>query len=153
MAELVCLGCALCNDVVYAARAGLANPVDQALIRFAGEYGVDIGAAHQEYRRVYDKPFDSEARYMTCGFAAGDATLYFAKGDPDVVLQLCTSYATAAGRTEDTPVSKTGSKADFAYWLAVKARAAEISRSGDVAICSPTWCACCGHCAARAFGR
>ena len=134
LAELVRLGCALCNDVVYAARAGLANPVDQALIRFAGEHGVDIGAAHQEHRRVYDKPFDSEARYMACGFAAGDSTLYFAKGDPDVVLQLCSSYATAAGRTEHTPAGKPGSKADFAYWLAVKAHAAEIGRSGDIAI-------------------
>jgi magnesium-transporting ATPase (P-type) len=126
LAKLVRLGCALCNDVVYAARVDLANPVDQALIRFAGTHGADIGAAHQEYRRVYDKPFDSEARYMACGFAAGDSKLYFAKGDPDVVLQLCQAYATAAGRADN--------QADFEFWLAAKAHAAEISRSGDVAI-------------------
>ena len=91
-ATLVRTGCALCNDVIYAEKASLAAPIDRALIAFAQASGTAIADAHQAYRRVYDKPFDSEERYMACGFDFSGRTLFFAKGDPDVVLKMCGTY-------------------------------------------------------------
>lgn len=125
VARLIRIGCALCNDVFYAEKADLANPMDRALIAFARAQGTDIAAAQQVYRRIYDKPFDSEARYMACGFEADGETLYFAKGDPDVVLKMCRSYVTQSGGEQ---------QADWSFWTATRAHGESVSRMGDIAI-------------------
>jgi len=91
------MACALCNDVFFLERRDRADPIDRALISFALQHGFDIDQLAVQYKRVYDKPFDSEDRYMAAGFELGDQRLYFAKGDPEVVLKMCTSYMAASG--------------------------------------------------------
>ncbi len=66
------IACALCNDVFFLERRHQADPIDRALITFALQHGFDIDQLAAQYTRVYDKPFDSEDRYMAAGFAALD---------------------------------------------------------------------------------
>lgn len=95
------IACALCNDVFFLERRRQADPIDRALISFAQQHGFDMDRLAAQYPRVYDKPFDSEDRYMAAGFTQGDQTLYFAKGDPEVILKMCTGYLTAPGSVRE----------------------------------------------------
>lgn len=97
ISSLVKLGCALCNDVLFYEKMNLATPVDKALLAYAAHHGVDVQATLARYRRIYDEPFDAEKRSMASGFARDGQTLYFLKGDPDVVLRKCRSYVTTDG--------------------------------------------------------
>ena len=94
---LVKLGCALCNDVLFYEKMDLATPVDKALLAYAAQSGVNVEEALSDYQRIYDEPFDSEKRSMASGFARDGQTVYFLKGDPDVVLRKCRSYVTTDG--------------------------------------------------------
>lgn len=102
MAALTGVGCALCNDVIFRERLEQADPIDQALAAFASRAGFRITELAGQYRRIYDKPFDSETRYMAAGFEHDGQALYFVKGDPDIIVQLCQSYRTAAGAEQKT---------------------------------------------------
>ncbi len=123
--RLIRIGCALCNDVAYAEKASLANPIDQALIAFARAHGTDIAEAQREYKRIYDQPFDSEARYMVSGFKSRDETLYFAKGDPEVVLKMCPTYVSESGREQ---------RAGWPIWMSMRTCSNTISETGDIVI-------------------
>jgi Ca2+-transporting ATPase len=70
--HLVKIACALCNDVLFYEKIDLANPIDKALISFALKNGINVNEILSQYKRVYDKPFDSENRYMACGFELND---------------------------------------------------------------------------------
>jgi len=94
---LVGLACALCNDVYFPDRLDDALPVDAALIAFGQAHGFDFRHLVTRYTRVYDKPFDSEDRAMAAGFVRGNEHLWFAKGDPDIVLRMCSGYLDASG--------------------------------------------------------
>jgi Ca2+-transporting ATPase len=72
---------------------------------------------------VYDKPFDSEDRYMACGFDSGGQSVFFAKGDPDVVLKMFGTYLTFAQGAQ---------KLDLPFWQSTRDRAESISKAGDV---------------------
>ncbi len=102
LAALTGVGCALCNDVMFRERLEQADPIDQALVAFAARAGFKIAELAGQYRRMYDKPFDSEARYMAAGFEHDGQALYFVKGDPEIIVQLCQSYRTAAGAEQKT---------------------------------------------------
>lgn len=124
--HLVTTACALCNDVMYYEKVDLANPIDKALITFAQKNGADIKQMLLRYRRIYDKPFDSENRYMACGFETSDAERhYFAKGDPEVILRMCTHYLVSAGARKKT---------DHEFWTTIKSSVDTIVQSGDTAI-------------------
>jgi len=122
---LVKLACALCNDVLFYEKRGQANPVDKALMSFAVKNGVDLEETLLQYRRVYDVPFDSENRYMACGFERDGREIRFLKGDPDVVLDLCRYCMTAAG------VQK---KTDWEFRRLNGSNLEAISQHGDTAI-------------------
>ena len=124
--HLVKIACALCNDVLFYEKIGLANPVDKALMSFAVKNGVDVKELLSHYQRVYDVPFDSENRYMACGFEWDDQKVYyFVKGDPEVVLGMCGHYATATGALK---------KVDFEFWRSNRSSTDAISQNGDTAI-------------------
>ncbi len=125
VAALTGLACALCNDVVYLEKLDQANPIDRALIAFAAQNGYAFDEVAQQYRRTYDKPFDSEARYMAAGFERGDETLYFAKGDPEVILKMCRGYLTAAGDQRET---------DFLFRRFARTKVEAITEAGDIAM-------------------
>jgi P-type Ca2+ transporter type 2C len=98
--ELILMGCALCNEVLFLEKMDLANPIDKALIAFAQKTGIGLQKLHDQYKRVYDQPFDSENRSMACGFERGDHEIYFfMKGDPAVIVNKCTHYLTSTGAT------------------------------------------------------
>ncbi len=123
--HLTRLGCALCNDVAFAEKMKQANSIDRALISFAAKNGMDLNETALRYNRIYDKPFDSEDRYMATGFQLNGENLYFAKGDPEVVLKMCRSYITASGIEKN---------ADADFRQSIRAQANSINREGDIAI-------------------
>ncbi len=124
-AQLVKMACALCHDVFFYEKMSLANPIDQALIAFAMKNGVNVSELLRRYKRIYDLPFDSENRYMASGYEMDGKSLYFAKGDPGVILRMCSHYLTSTG------VEK---KVDFAFWLSQNSSIDAIGKDGDNAI-------------------
>lgn len=124
--HLVKIACALCNDVLFYEKFDLANPIDKALISFALKNGININEILLQYKRVYEKPFDSENRYMACGFELNNKEVYyFAKGDPEVVLSMCSNYVTATG---------TKKKVDFEFWRSNNSNIDAINQNGDTVI-------------------
>jgi len=92
--------CALCNDVRFFEKLDQANPIDKTLISFAQKNGTDVSELISHSKRIYDLPFDSENRYMACGFELDGRNIYFAKGDPQVIAGMCKDYVTATGETK-----------------------------------------------------
>ncbi len=119
------IGCALCNDVFFLERRDQANRIDRALIAFALRHGFDIEQLAAQYKRVYDKPFDSEDRYMAAGFDVGDQRLCFAKGDPEVILKMCTRYMDASGAER---------KADIAFLHSVRTALDSAEQKGNIVL-------------------
>lgn len=124
-ATLMGIGCALCNDVFFFEKLDQANPVDKALIAFAARNGYAIDDLARRYQRIYDQPFDSEARYMAAGFQQNDRQLYFVKGDPEVVLKMCRSQLTATGREQEI---------DPRFYDFIRTRLDAITQAGGIAI-------------------
>jgi Ca2+-transporting ATPase len=124
-AHVVKIACALCNDVFYFEKMALANPIDKALISFALKNGVNVKELLQQYKRIFDEPFDSENRYTASGFAFDNNVYYFAKGDPEIILRMCNYYITATGAKK---------KVDFGFWLLNNSTLDAISQDGDTAI-------------------
>jgi len=123
--NLTKMACALCNDVIFFEKTNQADPIDRALISFALKNGVNIKDIASKYKRIFEKPFDSEDRYMACGFERDGKKMYFAKGDPGIILRMCKSYVIASG------VEK---KADFDFLSSINAKIRSINQKGDVAI-------------------
>jgi len=119
------IACALCNDIFFLERRDRADPIDRALISFALQHGFDIDQLIVQYGRVYDKPFDSEDRYMAAGFELGDQRLCFAKGDPEVILKMCSSYVAASGAERNV---------DAALRLSISANLNSAKQRGDIVL-------------------
>jgi Ca2+-transporting ATPase len=104
-----------------------AVPVNRALISFAVENGVNIDESLREYQRTYQKPFSSEERYMACGYdhVYSGKRIYFAKGDPEVLLKKCNSYVTLLGERKSL---------DFSFLSALRVKMKEMSHGGSVVI-------------------
>jgi len=124
---IIMTGCTLCHDLAYHQTMAFTNPVDRALMSFAEENGVNIDESLRQYQRIYQKPFNSEERYMACGFDHGYSgkRIYFAKGDPEVLLKKCNSYV--------TPLGEKRSK-DLSFLSAVRVKMEEMSHGGSVII-------------------
>jgi len=126
MFNIIKIACALCNDVLFHEKMDQADPRDRALISFAVKNGVNLNETLFRYKRIYDKPFDPEERYMACGFQFSDtAVYYFAKGDPEVILRMCNSYVTVSG------VKK---KMDYKLLSSIKTNIDSINNTGDTII-------------------
>lgn len=125
--NLILTGCALCNDLAYHETMARTNPLDRALMSYAEENGMTIEQSLSRYQRIYQKPFNSEERYMACGFndSRGGKAIYFAKGDPDVLLKKCRSYVTTTGERRSL---------DFSFLSTVRPRVASMSDDGSVVI-------------------
>jgi Ca2+-transporting ATPase len=124
--NLIKIACALCNDVLFLEKIDQANPVDRALISFAIKNGGNINETLFRYKSIYEKSFDSEERYMARGFELSDKKVYyFAKGDPEVILNMCKSYVTMSG------IEK---KIDFEFLSSIKTNVDSINEKGDIII-------------------
>lgn len=98
--HLIDIACALCNDVLFFEKLEQANAIDKALISFAEKNGMDVKNLLLQSKRIYEKPFDSENRWMACGYKLKDlGVCYFAKGDPDVILNMCDTQWLRSGGT------------------------------------------------------
>ena len=123
---LIRIACALCNDVRFREKMDQASLIDRALISFAIKNGINLDDTLFRYKRIYDKPFNSEERYMACGFQFSDTTTYyFAKGDPEVILRMCDSYMT---------ISRIKKKKDFDLLSSIKTNIDSINKMGDTII-------------------
>jgi len=125
--DTILIACTLCHDRAYHQTVAFANPVDRAMMSFAEGNGVNIDESLREYQRIYQKPFNSEERYMACGFdhAHSGKRIYFAKGDPEVLLKKCNSYVTPQGERRSK---------DFSFLSAVRVKMEEMSHGGSVVI-------------------
>jgi len=123
--NLAKIASALCNDVVFFEKIDLADSIDRALIAFAVKNGINVNELMLKSKRIYEKPFDSEDRYMACGFELEGKKTYFAKGDPEIILRMCKKYLTASGIEKE---------ADLEFLLSVNTKTAFINQNGDVAI-------------------
>ena len=117
--------CALCHDVSFWEKFEQANPVDKALISFAQKNGMDLKELLLSYKRVYDKPFDSENRYMVAGFEMEGRQVYFAKGDNEIIQKMCDGYVTMSGGRK-----KTGPE----FWHSIRLNMEAINQNGDTVI-------------------
>jgi len=134
--HLTKLACALCHDVNYLEKLTMANPIDKALISFAQKNDVDVGHLLLRSKRIYDKPFDSENRYMACGYEIDGKEYYFAKGDPNVILNMCHRYLTTTG-TENV--------VDVNFLLLNHTNTSAITQNGDTAIALAYSCGSFDH--------
>lgn len=123
------LACALCHDVIYYEKIDTANPIDKAIISLASKNGIDVPEALSQHQRIYDQPFDSENRFMACGYDINGKAIYFVKGDPAVVLKMCDDYLTAAGEKK---------KADFNFWMLINDHIDAITQNGGMVIALAT---------------
>jgi len=124
--SLIKIACALCNDIRFREKMEQANLIDRALISFATKNGINLDETLFRYKRIYDKPFDSEERYMACGFQFSDTTVYyFAKGDPEVILRMCDSYMTISGLKK---------RIDYDLLSSIKTNIDSINKTGDTII-------------------
>lgn len=123
--ELINSGCALCNDVLFFEKIDQANAIDKALLSFAIKNGIQIDTLLQKTKRIFDLPFDSENRYMACGFELDNKPTFFAKGDPEILLKLCTTYFSQSG-----VIKELGS----ALLLSIRTRVDALNASGSTAI-------------------
>lgn len=81
------LRCAvLCNNGIppheYRHRSGVADPIDEALLIFALEYGVDPDQVRHEWPRIREFPFDAGRRRMSTLNQREDEQILFVKGGP-----------------------------------------------------------------------
>jgi len=120
--SLTKIACALCNDVIFFEKINQADPIDRALISFALKNGIDINEIASMYKRIYEKPFDSEDRYIACGFEFDDMKIYFAKGDPEIILKMCKYYVTISGLEK---------KLDLNFLSSINAKTRSIDQNGD----------------------
>jgi len=116
------IACALCNDVVFIEKVDKADPIDRALISFALKNGVDLNKIASKYKRIYEKPFNSEDRYMACGFELDEKRIFFAKGDPEIILQMCKNYVT---------VSNAVKKSDLNFLSSINAKTNSFNQKGN----------------------
>lgn len=102
---------ALCNDAALHERDGTwcveGDPMEGALLAFAGKMGVDGCQEQAAWPRVDVIPFDARYRFMATLNQQGDCARMFVKGAPERILAMCRNQLDAEGETEAL---------DHAYW-------------------------------------
>lgn len=85
------------------------DPMEGALLTFAGKLGLDLDSDKKEWTRTDVIPFDARHRYMATlnHDHQGNAAIYV-KGAPEKLIELCTKQRTAKNSTADI---------DQQFWL------------------------------------
>ena len=102
----------LCNDAALHDAAGVwqaeGDPMEGALLAFAGKLGVDAGDTHAAWPRTDAIPFDARHRFMaTLNHDHEHHAFVFVKGAPEQILSMCRFQRGANGTSEPL---------DSAYW-------------------------------------
>ena len=91
----------LCGDAVLRREDGVwtveGDPMEGALLAFAGKLGLDPAELRRTRRRLDDIPFDAAHKFMATLNAVEGGTEVHVKGAPDRLLDLCTHEAGEAG--------------------------------------------------------
>lgn len=106
------LAAILCNDAALRYEQGVwiaeGDPMEGALLSFAGKMAVDFRCAQRQWTRTDAIPFDAKYRYMaTLNHDHAQHAGIFLKGAPEQVLDLCVSQWSNSGSKETL---------DRAYW-------------------------------------
>ena len=91
----------LCADVGRGADGALTgDPTETAIVRRAGEAGLDKARLDRDYPRRGEAPFDAVRKRMaTCHLQPDGALLIAVKGAPEAVLDRCVRVLAPGGRT------------------------------------------------------
>jgi Ca2+-transporting ATPase len=73
------------------------DPTEGALVVAAAKAGLDKAALDAEFPRTEEIPFTSETKRMTTLHRAGQATVAYSKGAPEIILASCTRQLSAQG--------------------------------------------------------
>jgi magnesium-transporting ATPase (P-type) len=95
---------ALCNDAELVNHEGAwtveGDPMEGALLAFAGKAGIDIGEERRQWTRTDLIPFDARHKFMaTLNHDHEDRAAILVKGAPEAVLDLSREERTGAGAT------------------------------------------------------
>ncbi len=106
------LAALLCNDAALAERDGVwsveGDPMEGALLAFAGRTGVDIRQELSAWSRTDAIPFDSRHRFMATLHHDHEGHAFsFVKGAPERILEMCSHQRAANGEAV---------RLDAAYW-------------------------------------
>lgn len=71
------------------------DPTEAALLDLCVSCGIDRELLL--YKRIDEKPFDSESKYMSVTCRGRDGVTVFSKGAPEVIISMCTHRRTKAG--------------------------------------------------------
>ena len=83
-----------CNDAVG---TGQGDPLETALLRSAGEAGIDVAALRRSCRLRHDFTFDNARKRMSVVYERDGESWVAVKGAPEAVLPLCRSRWDSAG--------------------------------------------------------
>jgi Ca2+-transporting ATPase len=74
------------------------DPTEGALLVVAGKAGLDKTALESQFPRVFEIPFSAETKRMVTLHQTPDDVVAFAKGAPEVIVQLCEFQLTEDGK-------------------------------------------------------
>jgi len=114
----------LCNNAALRRHDGVwkaeGDPMEAALLAFAGKTGSDIRQTRAAWTRTDAIPFDTQHRFMaTLNHDHENNAFVFVKGAPEKILSMCKNQYVSSDRT---------AALDEAYW---KAKAHEIAAQGQ----------------------
>lgn len=112
MLEELARAATLCNDAALRQHDGVwaveGDPMEGALLAFAGKMDVDTRKEQSAWTRTDAIPFDAKHRFMaTLNHDHERHAFVFVKGAPERLLLMCTNQRAANGKTEPL---------DTAYW-------------------------------------
>ncbi|MFU0826989.1 MAG: P-type Ca(2+) transporter [Lachnoclostridium sp.] len=81
----------LCSDATYENGQGTGDPTEVALIMLGNRFGLTKGNLNAKYKRVGEKPFDSDRKLMSTLNVEGSSYRVHTKGAIDNLLKLSTS--------------------------------------------------------------
>jgi magnesium-transporting ATPase (P-type) len=138
--EALARACALCNDSALHHRDGQwaveGDPMEGALLAFAGKAGVELGRIGQQWPRLDAIPFDPRHRFMASLHRNQEGhAVAMVKGAPERLLGMCGSQLGGEGeRAIDEPAWRQAADAIAARGQRVLAFATRVMPSGCTAL-------------------
>jgi P-type Ca2+ transporter type 2C len=81
----------LCSDATYENGEGTGDPTEIALILLGSRFNLSRKELHEKYRRISEKPFDSDRKLMSTLNAEDSGYRVHTKGAIDQILKICTT--------------------------------------------------------------
>ena len=88
--EIACM----CTDVDfdYKSKKYIGEPTELAIVNFASLNGINKQELDIEEKRIFELPFDSERKMMSCIYKIGSKFRIITKGAPEVILNRCNRF-------------------------------------------------------------